>query len=567
MKNLYLLLIFSLSTQLSFGQSCDPATAQMDLNVNNVNARIKNAGDLWWDGADGKYIVPAPQNGEPEVSALFAGGLWVAGFDPGANLKLAAQTYGAASGQADYWAGYLEETGSTANETCSDFDRFWETTSEDINSFTEDWQDGTLDNPIPQSILAWPGNGNPEFFSIHGFELPMTQQGFAPYIDTNADGIYNPNDGDYPYIKDADQGIWWVFNDAGNIHTSSNGDVLRLEIQTLAYAYNSNNPNINNATFYDYKFINRSLENLDSAFVGLWVDPDLGCYTDDYVGCDSTANMGYVYNSDALDGNTSCNDCQGVNTYCEEIPVVGIKLLKGVTAEENGVLVDRGLSSFFSYNNVSVGAPNPSPINEPVDYYRALSGVWTDQTPFTVGGNGYNPGSTDYTNYLFHSPPDDPNGWSMAAENITLGDRRMLLNSGPFDFAPGQVNSISFVVLFVENVPHPNPSIDDLLEAGEDAAQLFQSVIVNTVEPDIQEVQVNLQPNPMGEEATLSILNTNEWINQLSIYSADGKLLETVRNVNEQTVPINRKDRASGLYYYHVTISDGSTASGKFIIR
>lgn len=143
----------------------------------------------------------------------------------------------------------------------------------------------------------------------------------------------------------------------------------------------------------------------------------------------------------------------------------------------------------------------------------------------------------------------------------------MLLNSGPFDLAPGQVNSLSFVVLFVENVPHPNPSIDDLLEAGEDAAELFQSVIVNTDEPDILSVQVNLQPNPMIEEASLSIVNTNERIDQLSIYTADGKLLETIRNINEQTVSINRKDRASGLYYYHLTISDGSTAAGKFIIR
>ena len=39
-------------------------------------------------------------------------------------------------------------------------------------------------------------------------------------------------------------------------------------------------------TFYNYKIINRSTLPLSDVYFGQWVDPDLGYYLDDYVGCD-----------------------------------------------------------------------------------------------------------------------------------------------------------------------------------------------------------------------------------------------------------------------------------------
>jgi hypothetical protein len=166
MKNIYLLLLASLAiypTEI-LAQDCQLPTAQTDLEINNVRARLKTGGDLWWDGNNGRYIVPKPDPPIPEISALFAGGLWIGGFDQANNFKLAAQTYGTASGSTDYWPGYLDETGSVTEEVCSFFDRFWETNSMDIDAFLADRQDnGVLDEDVPPSILAWPAKGNPEF--------------------------------------------------------------------------------------------------------------------------------------------------------------------------------------------------------------------------------------------------------------------------------------------------------------------------------------------------------------------------------------------------------------------
>src|SRR5512146_3104203 len=73
---------------------CEPATAQVDLDINNVRTRIMNGGDMWWDLLNAKYEIPKVLDRNTQVSknALFSGALWIGGLSQG-NLKLAAQTY------------------------------------------------------------------------------------------------------------------------------------------------------------------------------------------------------------------------------------------------------------------------------------------------------------------------------------------------------------------------------------------------------------------------------------------------------------------------------------------
>ena len=44
--------------------------------------------------------------------------------------------------------------------------------------------------------------------------------------------------------------------------------------------------------------------------------------------------------------------------------------------------------------------------------------LWSDGTPLTLGGNGYNPGSIDSSKFAFSDSPFDKNGWSMYHEEI-----------------------------------------------------------------------------------------------------------------------------------------------------
>ena len=68
---------------------CLAASAQTELNVNNVRTTILAGGDMWWDLDNGKYEIP---NGGGKHS-MFAGALWIGGLDDQGNLKVAGMTY------------------------------------------------------------------------------------------------------------------------------------------------------------------------------------------------------------------------------------------------------------------------------------------------------------------------------------------------------------------------------------------------------------------------------------------------------------------------------------------
>ncbi len=584
-KNLTLLLclIGILGTNLSSAQ-CDMTTAQAELDANNIRARLPHGGSLWWDGSnDGKYIAPKDGN----VSALFAGGLWIGGFDPGGNLRIAASTYGKLLGEADYWAGPLTETGTTTASVCNDYDRFWEMTHDDILTHRADFEaDGTVDGPIPERVLAWPGRGNPNSLTINGFELPVTAQGMAPFVDVNADGLYTPQDGDYPDINNAESALWYVFNDAGNVHTESEGEPLNFEIQVLAYAYVSGTPEINNSTFYDYKIVNRGIEAIDSTFVGLWIDPDLGCILDDYFGCSPERDLVYTYNSDALDGLSDCDDCLGIPTYCETIPMLGIKVLDGPLAartfgendaleipqigEPGDTIIETGMTS-FTFHVPSGISPPPIPVFEPsapAEYYSYLNGRWTDDTRMTVGGDGFNPNSTDYTNYVFPDNPADPQGWSMCGIEAPSGDRRIVMGMGGFRLEPGAVNTFSLAVVFVEDVPHPCPDLS-ILESAVDLVEAFydNNPMTSTEEIVHHDSQVRMQPNPLVSSGQLILTDLGNQVENVNLYNIDGQLLRQYEQINAGQLTIERGDLPPGLVIYKLTTKQAKVYTGKILVH
>ena len=187
--------------------------------------------------------------------------------------------------------------------------------------------------------------------------------------------IYNPQFGDYPIIEVRgcpepqfpDQMKFWIYNDNGNVHTESGADPILMEVQVQAFAYETNDE-LNNMTFQRYKLINRAQESIDSTFFALWVDADLGCSEDDYIGADTTRSLMYVYNTDAVDGINGEN-CNGIPTYGTNIPYLGVDYFRGPLAPKifgpNGTLinpaigqpfdtiVEIGMTSFIYFNRQS----------------------------------------------------------------------------------------------------------------------------------------------------------------------------------------------------------------------
>lgn len=432
---------------------CLPATAQVDIDINNVRARILNGGDMWWDlNSVARYEIPkVTDQGSIRKNSMFAGAIWVGGVDVGGNLKMAAMTY--RQGGSDYFPGALDtSSGEVEQGRCKTYDKIWKVNREDIEAFNED------PTAITDEISSWPGNGD----AFYGEPKVL-----APFYDVNGDGFYDNTSGaEYPILDPTrpadrnrpedqpDQMLFFVYNDKGNIHTETGGIPIGLELQTIAFAF-ATNDEVNNMTFYKTKITNRSFDEIRNCYIGQWVDADLGNYSDDYVGVDVSRNLGFCYNGD--------DDDEGILGYGLNPPSVGTTFFEGPRDSAGNEI---GLTKFVYYNNDFSVQGNPVTAEH---YYGYLRGIWKDGSDITYGGNGYQTGAV--TSYMFPGDPTNPGEWHEKSAGNTPGDRRYLQSAGPFNLKPGAVNYVTVGVVWARTTTGGATGSLNLLKLASDKAQ------------------------------------------------------------------------------------------------
>lgn len=530
---------------------CQPSNSQRDLDINNVRARLLGGGDFWWDGVNNaRYEIPkvdVASNAIP-INAIFAGALWFSGVDNGGNLKVAAQTY--RNQGHDFWPGPLDViTGEVNQSVCRPYDRHFEVKGEQISQLIGIYEGllaatppGTAfpaipDEAIPDAIKYWPGQGNPYLLnpsnpSFNG--LYYNDGPVAPFYDRNKDGIYTPQFGDYPVIgvqlEDtivptfADQMIFWVINDMGQVHGRTGGQAMGVQVNCLAFAYQTSDA-LNDMTFYTFEIVKRTPGSLFQTYMGLFVDPDLGTFTDDYVGCDTVRSIGFVYNANACDGLYGC---------APNIPIIAIDYFEGPKADDGSEL---GMSSFFYFNNAASGCQtDPGNAAEFRNYHLGLDRCGNQ---WVVGGTGVQgtPNATNQpTRYIYPGNPSICEQWSevspapfdCSAAPIAPADRRFLQNSGPFTLLPGQFQRITVGVIAVfPQSYNGRPNIEREVGPANDLAQsLFDNGFQLTDGPDaptlrIRELSNKLIINLVNE---LSSNNAGEKYEQRAALPDDGNI-------------------------------------------
>ena len=516
---------------------CSPATSQTDLDVNNVRATILGGGDMWWNLSDAQYEIPKGGG----LNSLFAGSLWIGGVDAGGQLKVAAMTY-RQSGN-DFWPGPLDvATASITESECNTWDKHFKIVRSDVEDFVARYipaggSDPTYDQTmIPESIMDWPANGN-----------GAQDQFLAPFFDQNGNGFYEPTAGDYPDYNITgdndeaalfgDQTLWWVFNDKGNIHTETEADPIGLEIHAQAFGFTADNE-INDMTFYNYKIINRSTLPLSDVYFGQWVDPDLGYYLDDYVGCDVSLGLGICYNGDAED--------EGAQGYGFNPPAIGVDFFQGPLADPNdGIDNDRDgitdevgeqiiMSKFVYYNNDFTVRGNPE---NGTHIYNYLRGIWKDNVPMTYGGDGKGSGpgaTTDLCNFMFPgvSDPDFPGQeWSEVTAGNLPADRRFIQSAGPFTLEPGAVNTITTGVVWARANAGGNEASVQLVKIYDREAQaLFDNNFNMMNGPDAPDLTIR----ELDKELIISLTNPESSNNYEEGYEEKDPYITLASNVEYQ---------------------------------
>jgi hypothetical protein len=532
-------------------QNCNHVPqAKAVFDVNNITATINNDGTIFTNNFESGFKTDV-------AGSIYTAGLWLGGTDATGNVKLSAITYKSET-RTEYTAGPLDPiTGASDPTACVNWDKVFSVHKTDMDNFTQELPNlaGNPAAAVTQfpSIMGWPGANNPHFEGVHGFLLPSNLN-LAPFNDSNGDGTYNPLDGDLPVV--ALQGkahftpaqiIWCVFNDEGNAHQNTGGAPTQTEMQLTAWAFGTDKgAPFNNTIFTSYKLIYRSVEILEDAVLGMCADFDLGCPTDDFIGCKPEQNTFFAYNQDAVDGQPGTT-CQGTSTFGNEIPV------------QTATFLNRTMDRFIYFDNPSIGAANPAQTDPglQIEYLNYLRGQWRDGTPLTFGQSGYNPASSTLVNWAFPDNPADPNGWSMCTANLSFGDRRTVASTSLGTLFPGSIVEVDMAWTLHPNIPGPcnlGNSLEEvgIIQAGFD--DNFNSLVSAKNLPQAA-FPTRISPNPASQIATLEY--PSGAVSAIYCYDTQGKLVKTINNAAPNTQAIDLAGWANGVYSIQLVGTDG----------
>ncbi len=409
-------------------------------HANDIRTNFLPNGMLFWDGeGDENYVVPFVN--ESSASTIFNAALWL-GVKDGDSLRVASQTFEISGSMLDFYPGPLNPaTGKPYHEfDRENFNRVWTVSRYEIEQHILDFEENLVLDKPNLAVVGWPGHGNPYFLTIHGFELPNTAQGAAPFFDSNRDGIYNAFDGDFPLPDGVssnsipEQLIWLVYNDAAAIHRASGGSALGVEIQLTAWAYRClENPLLNKTLFISQKIINRSGRDYEDVKVGIWSDIDIGCHRNDYAGCAPDLDTYFAYNAVAYDP----SNCESLNGYGNHPPVQAVTLLNQKMEKFN---VHYGI--YWGTLPTELAGPDGA-----VEVFATLNGAWRDGTPLSQGGIGYDSTATNPpAEFAFPDDPNDPDGWSQVTARVATNlDVRQLGITSFEEFKNGEAKTVDMV--------------------------------------------------------------------------------------------------------------------------
>jgi len=525
MKFILALLFVSFIYSYSIGQNIS------HLNGNYVDATISNTGTFFNDfmSSTAGYEVPSGT----QKHCVYAASFWYGGKDINDQLKLSAQFYQA---NQDLFPGPYSSNSSYNDPLySSNYHAIWTVTSNEIQNHIDNYTDPSY--VTPTSILTWPGNGD--------VSLGVSEQ-MAPYIDVNNDGFYIPADGDYPDIKGC-MATYVIMNDAANTH-GTGGEIIGIEVHQMFYQYFTTDLGsfLNRTTFLEQRIINRGGQNIHDFYTTFFMDADIGNYTDDFVGCDSSRNMMYAYNGDAFD-----EDAMGNMGYGAATPSLGVISL-------NNNLIGSG-----SFSSTSGSSPTT-----PADIYNTMQGLWSDGTPIYYGGNGIagSPGvSTTPTTYTYSDNPNDPSGWSEVTQANPPGDRRSYISVYTDTLSP-LAELIQDYAIVQAPEGSAQESVNYLIEKADSAQAFYQNPIsdcdvIASIE-EINNMKLEIYPNPSTGEIHVTFKESQNG-SKLKIVNAEGRIVYTRDLGPENQLEIQLREPPGT---YILSIMDGESIHSKKIV-
>ncbi|MBD3404069.1 hypothetical protein GF420_14345, partial [candidate division GN15 bacterium] len=253
--------------------------------------------------------------------------------------------------------------------------------------------------------------------------------------------------------------------------------------------------------YLQYELFNRGGNQIDSMYVAIWADPDVGGAGDDLFGCNTTLDLIYAYNANNAD-----------QYYQDNPPAAGFQLLYGprVPGEIGDTAMYFG-QLFPGYKNLGMTAARKLWSSEdPTDAeetYHCMKGLLANGQPYIYNG--------DTVAYQHAGDPVI----GMGDLDVLPADKRMLGGSGPFNMAPGdsQFVVVKFAVGWggdrlssvVDLFQEMNRDVNIPTDVGDDTPDLLPDRFAlhqNYPNPFNPSTQISFTL-PVRTEVTLEIFN------------------------------------------------------------
>lgn len=259
----------------------------------------------------------------------------------------------------------------------------------------------------------------------------------------------------------ADMVIWTVYNDIdrATVNGFEGSLPIGIEVKRTIWGYSSQSE-MGHIFFTRYQLTNkgggiptsntavRGQLYIDSMFVCAWSDPDVGDSGDDLDGCDTTLSLGYTYNGQG-------RDVEYVKFKLPP-PAIGYDFLAGpvITAAGDSGVIDfkrvynqknLGMSSFAFFSAGSSISDPPFTAEGGQQWWRLLRGYVPDATGQALRYYPFPPGVTENRFPLSGDPVAGTgflDGLGISPYSLTAGDRRLLVNTGPFTLDSMQTQEI-----------------------------------------------------------------------------------------------------------------------------
>lgn len=435
------------------------------ININNVAGWIKNDGESANNFATGNSGVFFPRG---TAAAIFQDGIvWGGRVNDGGSqvLRVGGQTY--SSGMV---GGRIISPGVAADPNAPDVRIYRVRKNFHTADLTQDAAEvnnvGTLSVSSAQITvvrdqyradwIAWPASQGAPFYDADGdgAYTPGFNTDGSPKLSPLAGETFDPaKHADEPGIANADQVIWFVCNDLnpGVTNALYGSNPIGLELQVTLWGYDRTDP-LANVYFKKFTFIYKgtattpSNATITDMFVAQWSDPDLGNFGDDFVGCDTSLSMAYVYNSAAVDNQYAA--------FGLAPPAMGYDFLQGpIVAGAPTDTAVFGLQKRPGFRNLPMTAAfyfsagglytdPPFSYEGAIQWYNLLRGLTPiDGTPFTHPATG-----SQQTKFWLDGDPVTGSG---RVDGVIDGpaDRRFGLCSGPITMALGDTQEVVVGVL------------------------------------------------------------------------------------------------------------------------